>query len=83
MSDHVRAGIVGAGFMGTVHARAIRRSGAELARVVGSSPESSRAAAGHLGSRTTTTSVDALLACTARTTDGVSPTSWALATSGS
>jgi hypothetical protein len=27
MADRIRAGIVGGGFMGTVHARAVRRAG--------------------------------------------------------
>ncbi|WP_036554994.1 Gfo/Idh/MocA family protein [Nocardioides insulae] len=43
------AGIIGTGFMGEVHARAIRRSGAELRRVVGSTPERSREAGERLG----------------------------------
>ena len=45
MSSHPRAGIIGTGFMGAVHSRAIRRSGAVVSRVVGSTPESTRATA--------------------------------------
>ncbi|MFI6517588.1 Gfo/Idh/MocA family protein [Spirillospora sp. NPDC050679] len=48
MADRVRAGVIGAGFMGTVHARAIRRSGGVVSRVAGSTPASSRAAAERL-----------------------------------
>lgn len=61
MSDlpHVRAddgheppigvGIIGGGFMGDVHARAVRHAGARLVGVVTSSPEGSRLAARRLG----------------------------------
>ncbi|MGY1812358.1 Gfo/Idh/MocA family protein [Blastococcus sp. SYSU D00820] len=49
MSDRVRAGIVGVGFMGTVHARAVRRSGGVVTRVAGSTPESGRAGRERLG----------------------------------
>ncbi len=45
MTDRVRAGILGVGFMGAVHARAARRAGAVVVGMVGSSPASSRAAA--------------------------------------
>lgn len=44
----LRAGIVGTGFMGSVHARAIRRAGLSLVGVVGSSPERSAFAASEL-----------------------------------
>ncbi|HMJ78779.1 MAG TPA: Gfo/Idh/MocA family oxidoreductase, partial [Iamia sp.] len=44
-----RAGIVGTGFMGTVHSRAVRASGGVVAGVVGSSPERGAAAAAALG----------------------------------
>ena len=62
MTDHVRAGIVGVRFMGTVHARAIRRAGGVVSRVVGSTPESSRAAAEQLGAENPSTTVEELLA---------------------
>jgi len=45
MTDRLRAGIVGAGFMGEVHARAIRAAGGVVARVAASTPERSAAAA--------------------------------------
>ncbi|SFF87288.1 Gfo/Idh/MocA family protein [Blastococcus tunisiensis] len=62
MSDRVRAGIVGTGFMGTVHARAVRRNGGVVAGVVGSSRESSRAGAEQLGAERAADSVEELLA---------------------
>jgi predicted dehydrogenase len=61
MSDRVRAGIVGTGFMGTVHARAVRRAGGVVARVVGSSPESSRAGAEQFGAEGAAASLEELL----------------------
>jgi predicted dehydrogenase len=61
MSDRVRAGIVGTGFMGTVHARAVRRAGGVVAAVVGSSPESSRAGAERIGAELAADSVEELL----------------------
>lgn len=48
MTDRIRAGVVGGGFMATVHARAIARSGAELTAVLASTPESTRTAAERL-----------------------------------
>jgi prephenate dehydrogenase len=36
VTDRIRAGIVGVGFMGTVQARATRRSGGVISRVAGS-----------------------------------------------
>ncbi len=62
MGDRIRAGIVGVGFMGTVHARAIRRSGGVVSRVVGSSPESSREGHERTGAETVTSTVEELLA---------------------
>ena len=61
MSDRVRAGIVGTGFMGTVHARAVRRAGGVVAAVVGSSPASSRAGAERIGAELAAGSVPELL----------------------
>ena len=49
MTDQLRAGIVGAGFMGEVHARAVRAAGGVVARVAASTPERSAAAATRLG----------------------------------
>lgn len=48
MTDRVRAGVIGVGFMGAVHTRAIRNAGAVLVAAVGSSPESSDRAAQQL-----------------------------------
>ncbi len=45
----LRAAIVGTGFIGEVHARAVRRAGARLVGVAASTPERGRAAARRLG----------------------------------
>jgi predicted dehydrogenase len=58
----VRAGIIGTGFMGTVHARSILRAGGVITRIVGSSPASSHAAAERVGATTPTDTVEQLLA---------------------
>lgn len=47
----MRIGIIGAGFIGAVHARAARLAGGEVTTVAASTPESSRAAARRLGAR--------------------------------
>jgi predicted dehydrogenase len=49
MSRPVRAGLIGTGFIGGVHAHAVRASGNILSRVAGSSPDRSAAAVGRLG----------------------------------
>lgn len=49
MADHLRAGIIGAGFIGTVHANAVRAAGGLVSRVAASTPERSAAAAVRLG----------------------------------
>jgi predicted dehydrogenase len=61
VTDRVRAGIVGVGFMGTVHARAVRRAGGIVARIAGSTPESSRAGAERIGAEFATETVEELL----------------------
>ncbi|MDL5156349.1 Gfo/Idh/MocA family protein [Actinomycetospora termitidis] len=61
MSDRIHAGIVGTGFMGTVHARAVRRAGAVVSRIVGSTPGSSAAAADRFDAEYATASVEELL----------------------
>src|ERR671916_826082 len=48
MADRPRSGIVGAGFIGEVHARAVRAAGGVLAAVAGRDAESSAAAATRL-----------------------------------
>ncbi|MGY1715002.1 Gfo/Idh/MocA family protein [Geodermatophilus sp. SYSU D01106] len=62
MTDRIRAGIVGVGFMGTVHARAVRRHGGVVTRVAGSTPESSRAGRERIGAESATDTVEELLA---------------------
>ncbi|MCW2694779.1 MAG: oxidoreductase domain protein, partial [Mycobacterium sp.] len=49
MSHRVRAGLIGAGFMGGVHAHAVRCTGGEVTRLAGSSPDSAARAAARLG----------------------------------
>jgi predicted dehydrogenase len=61
MTDRVRAGIVGAGFMGEVHARAVRAAGGVVARVAASTPERSAAAAARLGAEGVAESAEALV----------------------
>ncbi len=61
MGDRIRAGIVGTGFMGTVHARAVRRGGGVVTRVAGSTPESSREGRERIGAESATHSVEELL----------------------
>ncbi|WP_106403258.1 Gfo/Idh/MocA family protein [Actinocorallia populi] len=79
MADRRQAGIIGTGFMGTVHARAIRRSGGTVARIVGSTPQSSRAGARLVDAERVTETLDELLqdsaidvvhVCTPNTTHG-------------
>lgn len=47
--EGLRSAVVGAGFIGRVHARSARLAGARLVAVAGSTPESGRAAADQLG----------------------------------
>jgi predicted dehydrogenase len=49
MGDQVRAGIVGVGFIGAVHAHAVRAAGAVVTRVAASTPDRSAEAARRLG----------------------------------
>jgi predicted dehydrogenase len=58
----VRAGIVGAGFVGRIHARSARLAGGRLAGVVASSPERSDAAARELGAGRAFAAADELIA---------------------
>ncbi len=57
-----RAGIVGAGFVGRIHARSARLAGGRLAGVVASSPERSGAAARELGAERAFATADELVA---------------------
>ena len=61
MTDRLRAGIVGAGFMGQVHARAVRAAGGMVARVAASTPERAAAAAAQLGAEGWAESAEALV----------------------
>jgi predicted dehydrogenase len=58
----LRAGIVGAGFIGVVHARAVRRAGACVVGVVASTPERSEQAARALHTEMTFTSAAEMIA---------------------
>jgi predicted dehydrogenase len=62
MSGPIRAGLVGTGFIGGVHAHAIRAVGGVLARVAGSSPESSAAAVDRFGAGRPGTAEDVVTA---------------------
>jgi threonine dehydrogenase-like Zn-dependent dehydrogenase len=61
MTDHPRSGIVGAGFIGEVHARAVRGAGGVVAAVAGSNPRSSAAAASRLRADRAASSADELV----------------------
>jgi predicted dehydrogenase len=58
----LRAGIVGAGFVGRIHARSALLAGGRLAGVVASSPERSEAAAGELAAERAFATADELIA---------------------
>jgi len=49
VGNRLRSGIVGTGFVGAVHARAVRAAGGVVAAVAGSTDETGRAAASRLG----------------------------------
>jgi predicted dehydrogenase len=57
-----RSGIIGTGFMGSVHAHAVRAAGGEVSAIAGSSQASAEAAAAALGARTAAESPEALIA---------------------
>lgn len=61
-APHLRAGIIGTGFMGTVHANAIRMSGGTIASVASRSHESAQASANLFGAETASSSPEALIA---------------------
>jgi predicted dehydrogenase len=48
MTDRLRVGIIGVGFIGTVHAHAVRNAGGVLAAVAAATPEHAKAAAHQL-----------------------------------
>ncbi|MDQ0851655.1 putative dehydrogenase [Arthrobacter sp. B3I9] len=61
MTAKLRSGIIGTGFMGSVHAHAVRAAGGEVSAVAGSSQASGEAAAVSLGARTAAASPEALI----------------------
>jgi predicted dehydrogenase len=61
-TEGVRAGIIGAGFVGRIHARSALLAGGQLAGVVASSPERSEAAARELGAARAFASAEELIA---------------------
>lgn len=60
--DQLRAVVIGTGFIGPVHVEALRRSGVEVAGIVGSAAEKSIAAAKQLGLPETFKTFDQVLA---------------------
>ncbi|CAM3201251.1 Gfo/Idh/MocA family protein [Stackebrandtia soli] len=62
-TDDYRAGVVGTGFMGRVHARAIQSSGGRVIGVAGSSASSASAHVGPFAADRAFADFDALLAC--------------------
>lgn len=62
MTLKLRSGIIGTGFMGSVHAHAVRAAGGEVSAIAGSSQASAEAAAAALGARTAAESPEALIA---------------------
>jgi predicted dehydrogenase len=61
MPGRIRAGIVGTGFMGKVHAHAIRAAGGQVAAVAGSTPAGSQEAARRTDSGCRAETLDGLL----------------------
>jgi predicted dehydrogenase len=57
----LRAGIIGAGFIGAVHARAVRAAGGAVSRVAASTPENARCAAERLGAGAAAASAEELI----------------------
>jgi predicted dehydrogenase len=61
MTNPLRAGIVGVGFMGAVHANSIRAAGGSVARVVGSTRQSSLDGAVRLRAEAVSSSIESLV----------------------
>lgn len=61
MAFKQRAGIIGTGFMGSVHAHAVRAAGGEVSAVAGRSQAAAGAAAAGLGAQTAAESPEALI----------------------
>lgn len=62
MGDRVRSGIIGAGFIGSVHAHAVRAAGGELVALSDHTPEATEAGVARLGARSGAESAEALIA---------------------
>ncbi|MBT1002262.1 Gfo/Idh/MocA family oxidoreductase [Paenarthrobacter sp. DKR-5] len=62
MSRKLRSGIIGAGFMGSVHAHAVRAAGGTVSAVASRSTAGAEAAAGRLGAETVAESPESLIA---------------------
>ncbi|GAA1136478.1 Gfo/Idh/MocA family oxidoreductase [Nocardioides aquiterrae] len=61
MGDGLRSGIIGAGFIGGVHAHAVRAAGGQLVAVADHSPEAAKGGAARLGARAAAESAEALI----------------------
>jgi len=61
MGDPLRSGIIGAGFIGSVHAQAVRASGGIVAAVADVTPEAATAAAVRMGARAAAASAEELI----------------------
>lgn len=62
MAFQIRAGIIGTGFMGSVHAHAVRAAGGQVLAVAGRTQAAAETAAAALGARFGAESADALIA---------------------
>ncbi|MET1089338.1 MAG: Gfo/Idh/MocA family oxidoreductase, partial [Arthrobacter sp.] len=62
MTSTPRAGIIGTGFMGSVHSHAVRAAGGQVSAVAGSSRAGAETAAARLGARAAAESPEALIA---------------------
>ncbi|RRD04317.1 gfo/Idh/MocA family oxidoreductase [Arachnia propionica] len=60
--EKIRSGIIGAGFIGGVHAYAVRAAGGRLTRIADATLESGRKAAGRLGAEEASASPEELIA---------------------
>jgi len=61
VADRIQSGIIGAGFMGRVHAHAVRAGGGVISRVAGSTPEGAERAAADLFAEAATASAEELI----------------------
>ena len=61
VADQLRAGIIGTGFIGAVHAHAVRAAGGIVSRVTASSPDRAAAAARRLGAHSSAATGEALI----------------------